>query len=63
MALMCGLIILSKLFSSNDVKLIGLRSFALVWAVFPALGIKTTFFSCQKWKIFFSQFIDSCPAC
>jgi len=73
MALMCRLIILSKLFRRNDVRLIGLKSFAVVWVAFPALGMKTTFVSRHTvgssptartmWKIFLSQFIASCPAC
>jgi len=37
-ALMCRLIILSKLFSRNDFMLIGLESYAVVWVAFPALG-------------------------
>jgi len=59
---MCRLIILSKLFSRNDARLIGLKFFAVVWVAFPALGMKTTFGSCHafgsyptarlEWKIF-----------
>jgi len=55
------------------VRLIGLKSFAVVWVAFPALGMKTTFVSRHTvgssptartmWKIFLSQFIASCPAC
>jgi len=43
---MCMLIILSKLLSRNDVRFIGLKSFAVVSVAFTALGTKTTFVSC-----------------
>jgi len=72
-ALLCRLIILSKLLSRNDVRLIGLKSFAVGWVAFPALGIKSTFVSCHavgsspaarmEWKIFFNQIMAICPAC
>jgi len=42
---MCRLIIISKLFIRNDVWLIGLKSFAVVWVAFPALRMKATFVS------------------
>jgi len=43
-ALMCRLIIHSKLFSRNDNRLIGLKFFAVVWVPFPALGMKSLSF-------------------
>jgi len=70
---MCRLTILSNLFSRNVVRLIALKSFAVVWAAFHALGMNTTFVSRHavgsfptarmEWKIFLSKFIASCPAC
>jgi len=45
MALMFRLISLSKLFSRNAVRLIGLKSFAVVWVAFSDLGMKTTLIS------------------
>jgi len=59
---MCRLIIISKLFIRNDVRLIGLKSFAVVWVAFPALRMKATFVFCHalgssptarmEWEIF-----------
>jgi len=46
-ALTCRLIIPSKPFSRNGVRLIDLKSSAVVWVAFPALGMKTTFVSCH----------------
>jgi len=54
-ALMCRLIILSKLFSRNDVRLTGLKSFAVVWVSFPFVSrhaVGSSPIAGMVWKIY-----------